>query len=136
MMFRGMPAGLLQFLRFAMVGGVGTLAQYAVLWLGADLLGWPAALASALGYLLGSVVNYLLNYHFTFASSKSHLEAASKFYVIAGAGWVINTGLMAMLTGVLVWNHWLAQLLVTGLCLLWNFAGSKLWAFRHPAAEQ
>jgi putative flippase GtrA len=120
-----------QFFRFAAVGAVGTLAQYAVLWLGADWLGWPATWASAAGYLLGSVVNYLLNYRFTFASKKSHFEAASKFYVIAASGWLINTGLMGLLTAWLFWNHWPAQLLTTGICLLWNFAGSKLWAFRH-----
>ncbi len=130
-----MSPGLKQFLRFALVGGVGTLAQYAVLFVGADVLGWRPDLASGLGYLLGSVVNYLLNYHFTFASSKSHLEAASKFYVIAGSGWLLNTGLMWLLATQLVWPHWWAQLLVTGICLFWNFAGSKLWAFRHqPAA--
>ncbi|MBE9610392.1 GtrA family protein [Chitinilyticum litopenaei] len=131
-----MPPGFRQFLRFALVGVAGTLAQYGVLFVGADLLGASATWSSALGYLLGSVVNYLLNYYFTFASSKSHLEAASKFYVIAGSGWVINTGLMALFAGYWGWHHWLAQLLVTGLCLLWNFAGSKLWAFRHPATQQ
>ena len=125
-------AAATQFLHFAAVGAVGTLAQYAVLWLGTDQLGWPATWASAAGYLLGSVVNYLLNYRFTFASNKSHLEAASKFYVIAASGWLINTGLMGLLTAQLPWNHWLAQLLTTCICLLWNFAGSKLWAFRHP----
>lgn len=128
----GKMAAAAQFLRFAAVGAVGTLAQYAVLWLGADGLGWPATWASAAGYLLGSLVNYLLNYRYTFASNKSHLEAASKFYVIAASGWLINTSLMALLTTQLFWNHWPAQLLTTGICLLWNFAGSKLWAFRHP----
>lgn len=120
-----------QFMRFAAVGAVGTLAHYAVLWLGADWLGGQPIWASAAGNLLGSVVNYLLNYRFTFASSKSHLDAASKFYVIAVTGWLINTGLMGLLTAWLFWNHWPAQLLTTVICLLWNFAGSKLWAFRH-----
>lgn len=128
-----LPVGA-QFVRFAAVGAVGTLAHYAVLWLGTDLLGWPAVWASGAGALLGSAVNYLLNYHFTFASGKPHLEAASKFYAIAGSAWLINTGLMGLLTSGLSWNHWLAQLLTTGICLIWNFAGSKLWAFRHNPA--
>lgn len=130
-----MPRGVFQFLSFAAVGAVGTLAQYAVLWLGAVQLGWPAAWASGAGYLLGSVVNYLLNYRFTFASGKSHIEAAGKFYIVVGIGWCINTGLMGLLTGWLTWNIWLAQLLTTGIGLGWNFAGSKLWAFRDKRAS-
>lgn len=122
---------LSQFLLFAAVGAVGTLAQYAILWLGADVLGWPAAWASGMGYLLGSVVNYLLNHHVTFASEKSHRETVGKFYAIAGSGWLINTGLMSWLTLTLLWNHWLSQLLTTAICLGWNFAGSKFWAFYH-----
>lgn len=129
-----MPHGVSQFLRFGAVGAVGTLAQYVVLWLGAVFLGWPAVWASAAGYVLGSVVNYLLNYHFTFASGKSHLEAAGKFYMVVGIGWCINTGLMGLLTGGLNWNIWLAQVLTTGIGLGWNFAGSKLWAFRDGGA--
>lgn len=131
-----MPRGAFQFLSFAAVGAVGTLAQYAVLWLAAVRLGWPAAWASGAGYALGSMVNYLLNYRFTFASGKSHVEAASKFYVVVGVGWFINTGLMGLLTGWLTWNLWLAQLLTTGIGLGWNFAGSKLWAFRDSRATE
>jgi len=130
MMAKDLPHAA-QFLRFAAVGAVGTLAHYAVLWLGADWLGWQPTWASAAGALVGSVVNYLLNYRFTFASDKSHLDAASKFYVVATIGWLINTALMALLTAWMHWHHWPAQLLTTGICLLWNFAGSKLWAFRH-----
>lgn len=120
-----------QFVRFAAVGLTGTLIQYAMLWLGVELLGIPAAVASAVGYLFGSVANYLLNYFFTFRSSKSHAEAASKYYSVIAVGWCINTGLMTVLVHGYGWNYWLAQLLATGVGLLWNFAGSRWWAFRH-----
>jgi putative flippase GtrA len=123
--------GVAQFLRFAMIGATGTLAQYGVLWLGVDFLDWSPVWASALGYILGSMVNYILNYHFTFSSNASHVEAASRFYVVVGIGWLINTVLMALMTGWLTWNYWLAQILTTGVGLGWNFTGCKLWAFRH-----
>lgn len=120
-----------QFLSFTMIGAMGTLAHYSVLWLGVEFLKWSPVWASALGHIVGSIVNYILNYHFTFSSRASHVETASRFYVVVGIGWLVNTGLMALMAGWLNWNYWLAQILTTGIGLLWNFAGCKLWAFRH-----
>jgi putative flippase GtrA len=123
-----------QFLRFAAVGATGTLIQYLVLWGATSALGLPAALASGIGYALGSIMNYILNYFFTFESGKSHFEAASKYYAILGIGWCVNTGLMALLVHHLKMNIWLAQLFTSGVGLVWNFTGSRFWAFRSVAA--
>jgi putative flippase GtrA len=119
-----------QFVRFATVGATGTAVQYVVLWVGVERLGWPAAISSAAGYALGSIVNYLLNYFFTFGSGKSHVEAAAKYYAVLAVGLCITAALMALLVGGFGWNYWAAQLLTTGVALLWHFAGSKWWAFR------
>jgi putative flippase GtrA len=122
-----------QFLRFASVGATGTAVQYLVLWLGVETMGWPAAISSAIGYVLGSVVNYLLNYFFTFGSGKSHVEAATKYYAVLAIGLAITAALMALFVGKLGWNYWAAQIVTTGVALLWHFAGSKWWAFRTVA---
>ena len=120
-----------QFIRFAAVGACGTLVQYCTLEVGTSWFFMLSAWASALGYMLGSVVNYILNYFFTFESGKSHMEAASKYFTLLAIGFCINTGLMALLADHLGWNKWLAQMLATGIGLAWNFTGSRLWAFRE-----
>ncbi len=125
-----------QFIRFAAVGASGTAVQYLVLWGGVEFFAASAVAASAVGYVLGSVVNYLLNYFFTFKSAKSHVEAATKYYVVLGLGWCINTGLMALFVTHLGWNYWIAQILTTGIGLVWNFTGSRLWAFKHGTKAQ
>lgn len=129
---RPMPshAVLAQFLRFAMVGASGTAVQYAVLWIGVERFGVGAAAASGAGYLLGAVVNYVLNYFFTFGSRQSHLRAAGRYFTLLAVGWCLNTALMWLLVHEAHWYYWLAQVLTTGLGLLFNFAGSRWWAFR------
>ena len=122
----------IQFLRFAAVGAIGTTIQYIVLWGGVEFLAVSAVTASAVGYVLGSIGNYLLNYLFTFESGKSHLEAASKYYTVLAIGWCINTGLMMYLVQHQSWNYWAAQILTTGVGLGWNFTGSRLWVFKLP----
>jgi putative flippase GtrA len=126
------PAMLIrQFLHFMAVGAGGTAVQYAVLWAGVSCDLAPAAVSSAVGYLLGSILSYLLNYFFTFASDKTHREAAAKFFTLVGVGWGINTTLMGFLVHGYGWNVWPAQIITTSICLVWNFAGSKWWAFRQ-----
>jgi putative flippase GtrA len=102
-----------------------------VLWLGTAHFGASAVHASALGYVFGSVVNYWLNYLFTFKSEKSHLDAAAKYYTVVGVGWCLNAGLMKVFVDLLGWSKWPAQVLTTGIGLIWNFGGSRWWAFRH-----
>src|ERR1700709_2304420 len=100
-----------QFLRFAAVGACGTLVQYATIEVGTEWLGMQAIWASSAGYLLGSVVNYVLNYFFTFESGKSHKEAAIKYFSLLGVGFCINGGLIKLLVNHLGWNVWIAQIL-------------------------
>lgn len=119
-----------QFLRFAAVGAIGTLAQYLTLWVGVESVGMSAAVSSGVGYLLGSVVNYLLNYAFTFESDETHAKAVPKFYAVVAIGWCLNTGIMWLLAQHLLWNYWWAQIFATGAGLAWNFAGSKWWVFK------
>jgi putative flippase GtrA len=50
-----------QFFRFMAVGATGTAVQYISLWVGTAVLFAGAAICSAIGYILGSGVNYVLN---------------------------------------------------------------------------
>jgi putative flippase GtrA len=116
-------------MRFAAVGAVGTAAQYLVLWFGVTAVALSATVASGAGFVLGAVVNYLLNYHYTFASDRPHAAAAARFFTVAGAGLLINTALMHALVVWVTWHYMLAQVLATAVVLLWNFLVNRHWTF-------
>jgi putative flippase GtrA len=122
-----------QFLRFVAVGAVTTAVQYVVLWVGVARLAAPAALASAIGYALGVLLSYFLNYLLTFRSRRAHAAAAPRYVVVFAIGWCINAGLMTLLVHGWGWNLWLAQVIATGIGLVWNFSGSRWWTFRESA---
>ncbi|WP_432723508.1 GtrA family protein [Jeongeupia wiesaeckerbachi] len=124
-----------QFLHFAAVGLAGTGIQYLTLWFGVEHLGAAAAVASAVGYVFGCFANYALNYKYTFKSGKSHAEAASKYFTIVGVGWCLNTLLMTLFVHTLGWQYFIAQIITTGIGLIWNFGGSRFWAFREQRHE-
>ena len=120
-----------QFLRFAAVGAITTMVQYLVLWLGVARFAMPAALASAVGYALGVLISYCLNYVMTFRSTRSHVAAVPRYLAVFGIGWCINAGLMTLLVHGRDWNLWLAQVIATGVGLVWNFSGNRWWTFRE-----
>ena len=121
--------GVARFLTFAFVGSVGTAIQYAVLGSGVSLdIATPVA-CSAAGYALGSVANYLLNYRFTFQSQVPHIQAATKYFSVLAAGWVLNLCLMSLFVVVIGWSPWKSQILTTAFGLVWNYTGSQRWAF-------
>lgn len=117
------------FIKFVGIGGLATALQYALMILLIEWLQLQAVLASATAYAISAIFNYLANYYFTFASDKNHLQAFSKFVVVAVLGLSLNTLLFY-----LVFNsglHYLiAQFFATLVTLCVNFAAHKLWIYR------
>jgi putative flippase GtrA len=125
-----MPKGLNQFFVFSIIGAVGTAGHYATLITLVELLSQPAVLASTLGFVVGALINYILNYHITFQSDKPHRQALLQFLLIAVIGGMMNTALMYLGVELLQLYYIIAQILATGIVLVWNFLASKHWAFK------
>lgn len=117
-----------QFVRFAAIGLLGTGAHYLILALLVQA-GGPPTLATGIGALAGALLNYRLNYRYTFCSRQAHRCTAPRFLAIAGVGWLLNGGLFHGLHQGAGWSLWLAQLASTALVLAWNFAGNRFWTF-------
>ncbi len=118
-----------QFLCFSGVGIIGTLAHYLTLIGLVEVVSAKAVLGSAMGFIVGALVNYFLNYYITFKSTKSHHEAIIKFFTVAVIGLILNTLIMVLATEVFALYYLLAQFIATGLVLLWNFTGNRIWTF-------
>jgi putative flippase GtrA len=123
------------FVRFSLIGGVGTAAQYAILALMAGGLGVHAVLASQAGAAVGATVNYGLNRSFNYRSHTSHLCTGPRFALVVLAGLTLNGALMTGLVQGLS-LHWLpSQVLTTVLVLLWNFGANHFWTFRSASGR-
>jgi putative flippase GtrA len=115
---------------FAAIGHYGTLIALSEL---ADAAPVPASLA---GFVVGGIVSYLLNYRFTFRSTKDHREALSKFLVVASMGFALNGFVMWGLTGPAGLHYLPAQLIATGLVLIWTFSCNRIWTFRESTTKR
>ena len=121
-----------QFITYAGVGSIGTVAHYLLLLFLVEQLHVTPYLGAVAGFMLGALVNYYLNHRITFRSQKRHHEALPKFLTVAAAGVVLTGLLMAWATERLHIHYFIAQLVTTALLLCLTFIGNRLWTFRHP----
>jgi putative flippase GtrA len=124
-----------QFLLFATVGAAGTGAHYSVLIaLVQTQLAGPKAATTA-GFVVGALVNYILNYCFTFKSDKRHSEALPKFLAVAASGAVLNYAIMWLGVEALHIHYLAAQLTATALILVWTYSINRVWTFAGRLAR-
>jgi dolichyl-phosphate beta-glucosyltransferase len=118
------------FLRYVGAGGVGTLCHYLLLLLLAGVFAVRPALATVAGATVGASVNYILNYHFTFACNAAHRVTVPRFALVAG--------ISVVLSGVGVWfattrlglHYFVAQLGCTAAVLVIGYLVNAAWTFR------
>lgn len=119
-----------QFLLFACVGAGGTLAHYAVLIAVVEAGGLSPLAGAAAGFIVGGLVNYVLNRSVVFRSDRAHTEALPRFFIIAGTGLLWTLLLMAGMTDGLGIPYLAAQVLTTGILLVWHYLLNRIWTFR------
>ena len=120
-----------QFSRFTGVGFITAIGHYGLLIALVKGAGVNPVTASAAGALLGAVINYSLNYRYTFSSNKRHRDAILKFAVVATIGLLLNTFFMWVGIAILGLHFMVSQILATGLVIIWSFVGNRYWTF-HP----
>ena len=145
----------LEILRFLLVGGVATLADYFVFWI-FDAWIFPESwgtvalvLSTALGFCVGLIVNWVLSVRFVFRETEAEISVRSKKPFLAFA-WIGLIGLLMTEIGVVLlvwafpsvtlfgktallgtaWEKWLAKAIMTCLVLVWNYLVRKIFIFR------
>ncbi len=146
--------------RFLLVGGTATLVDYFVFWLldGAllplvsEAKGWQTfslALATAVGFCTGLLVNWILSVKFVFRQVADREEASSKksfalFSLIGVIGLIITEVGILLLVALLptfslfgttallgtTWTKWFSRATMTAIVLVWNYLGRKILVFK------
>lgn len=116
-------------LRYALIGLVGTMAQY-VLLIVLKESGVPVLPASALGYCAGGIINYYLNFKITFETRSTHGQAAPRFLVVALLGLVLNSVIVWLMVENSSIHYLVTQIVATLCCFAFTYALNSVWSFR------
>ena len=116
-------------LRFAIVGGSGTVFNNALLYLCVSRAHFAVPVAGLLSTATTSLTNFSLNDRFTFAApTRGWAKRALRFNIIAVAGLAISVATLSLLTEMGV-PYLLANIAGIGLAFSWNYLGSARFAF-------
>jgi putative flippase GtrA len=96
-----------------------------------SLLRVPPALATALGCLIGAVVNFSMNRMWAFESQAPLPGQVVRFGIVSGGSLLLNTGGVHLVVSAAVWEYKTGWWLVRGtVWLLWNYPLHRYWVFR------
>jgi putative flippase GtrA len=146
-----------EFARYLVVGGASFLVDWGILYLtynyafvslegeqlaitaatGAIVLGsWRLILATAAGFILGLIFNYILSLIWVFKSAKNSNKGKTvgAFVIFAVIGVI---GLLLTEVGMEFGTRWVGQeyymvvkIFVAGIVLIWNYAARKILIFK------
>lgn len=131
-----------KFLKFSVVGGLGSLVDFGLTALSLSVLGLGEYLSNAIGFVLAASFNYTLNRLWTFRSQNPNVRGEFiKFLTVSTIGLGINSlvlflylrfvGVGLDVGGYHIQDFWIAKVLATGVVLFWNFFINKHYTFRH-----
>ena len=112
-----------EFLRFIPVGGISFIADYVVSLAFNQIFLVHYLLASASGFIVGTLVNYILSkrYVFSNARGKNGKNEFIRFVMIGIFGLGLTQVLSFIFSGILRIPFWMTRPLVAGIVLFFNF---------------
>jgi putative flippase GtrA len=143
---------IVRFLKFSVVGTIGTVVDFGTLYLLHGLLGLPIVLSNTCSFSAAVVSNFTWNRYWTYPDSRSKpiRTQLAQFLIVNLAGWGINTGILVLLrypcvslvTNLSLYlpalsepeltydvGYNLAKGIATSMVLFWNFFVNRYWTY-------
>jgi putative flippase GtrA len=140
------PRERTRFLRFAVVGAIGTVVDFGTYTLLNDLIGVPEVPASVVSFCVAVLNNFTWNRLWTYPDSRSKplLRQVTEFTIVSVIGLIIRTPIFALLVNPL--DRFLARVQVPFIpayllgdkialaiaiviVLFWNFFANRYWTY-------
>ncbi|GGG19301.1 GtrA family protein [Paenibacillus aceti] len=119
-----------KFIRYGLVGIIGTLIHTVVLTLCVELFVFPAVLATIIGFALSLIASFRLNTVWTFTKSAGSNLNFVKYTLTCSVGLLINVAIMYLVVDIFEGWYLLAQFIAIIIVPIFNFTLSKYWVFK------
>jgi len=139
---------LTRFLKFAVVGIIGAVVDFGILYLMHRVIGMHIVPANTISFTCAVISNFTWNRYWTYPDSRSKPLSAQlgQFFIVNVLGWAINTGILTLLKDPLTtavagllpaltaktaytigYNS--AKVVATGVVMFWNFFVNRFWTY-------
>ena len=115
--------------RYLISGGTGAAIHLAILTGLVEQFGTNGTVATSIGFVIGSLINYTLQYHWTFDADGPHHIMFTRYALVTLTTMSINAGLFWLFTHPFGLYYLYSQILATGLMVFVNFYVNKHFTF-------
>ena len=124
-----------QFIKFAVVGTVGTAEDWLIYLSLTRLIDWFGAhylWAKAISFVVAATSNYIFNRIWTFRSAEQRIARQfGQFFAVSVVGAAINLSVMYLMVSRLGFFDVYGLIVATAAALFWNFFANKYWTFKE-----
>ncbi len=143
LLFEKTDNSLIQFFRSLIVGAIATVVDMGVLIVFKDIFHTPTWISTALGFIVGLFVNFLISSLWVFEKSKTVTNRSAEFLVfgfIGVIGLIINEVIVHFfeanvsdlnLFGLILKSYIIGKMVATLVAFVWNFCARKLLLYRN-----
>ena len=120
-----------EFVKFGIIGGIGTLVNIAILYLLTEKAGVYYLISAIFSFIVAVSGNFILNKIWTFKESVK-LEIGKKylqFGLVGISALLVNLFFLYVFTEIFGIYYIISQILAIGIALIINFLGNKIWTF-------
>lgn len=128
---------IMQFIRYAFVGGFAFLVDFGSFYFFTDILGVHYLISGIIAFIIGLLVNYGLSVFWVFnnRAMKNKLMEFVFFSIIGVIGLGLNELILWVLTDILLFYYLYSKLVSAFIVWLWNFFARKLLLFNKSDKE-
>jgi len=121
------------FLKYGIVGAIGTLINLLILFSLTELVGLYYIISEILAYTIVLVNNFIMNKMFTFQEEfrENFLKKFSQYSVISIAALILNLIILFWLVEYLFIWYIFAEIIAMICSFLLNFIGNRFWTFKE-----
>lgn len=118
-----------RFTKFGLVGGLGTIVYYLVLWFLVEVLSIPVLTSTTIAFFLVIIENYILHYRWTFDCARPHAATFPRFLIMNFIGLGINYLVVLASMTMMQLHYMVAQTFAIVAVISWNLVLCSAWIF-------
>ncbi|WP_077212050.1 GtrA family protein [Bacillus dakarensis] len=116
-------------MKYSLVGCISTVVYFLCVFIMVEFFEEDPLLASAISFIIMTIISFMLNKKYTFVSDFSH-SRLMRFFIAAFIGFILNFIIMFIIVKVLSLHYTIGELVTTLIIPLINFTLNNYWTFK------
>jgi len=122
----------LQFLRYAILGNISNVFDFACLYVLTEFAGFHYTISASISFIVGVLINYIINVLWIFNRKEHHIHIEITLVIlISFVGLCLNVTIIYILVEYANIHYIITKAISAFIVMFWNFYTRKKWVFKQ-----